>query len=740
MVQSIGIIARTVAALRYAANGTTPAEWFGPGKPLTPQAPETVKGRAFDFPVSVNLNYMPRAREAAGFAKLRALADASAIIRMVLERQKSLIIAQEWKIKARIKATSTAATDRAIAEITEFLECPDGLHDWSQWLNAVLEDLLVIDAVSIYARPTRSGGLYALEIIDGATITPLLAADGRQPRAPDASYEQVLKGLPAVQYTTDELIYYPQNFRSNRIYGYSAVEQIISVGEQSIERMKSQLAVFKYGNVGDGYFTAPDGFNPDQVHALETHWNSLMSSVDGKRMLPFLPSGASWHPTKTDVLADAFDEWLIRLICFVFGITPTPFLKQQGLGQGSAQSDKESAEEGGIFPTMQYIRRLMNRIIARHFGRTDLEFSWVNDTQLDPKTQAEIDDKNFRNGKKTINQLRDAAGDEAIEGGDVPVILVGNTLIPVASLTNLPLEPAAPVAPAVPVVDAQTEVEAPGADAIDAQKKSPDDELSKAAKASAVSALERNVANYLAKRGEVIGNQIAAELGLSKAAMDDYSGQIEEALDGVDWNWTDFSQVVEPSIAGIGVAAGMNAVSALGVFDEVILKAMTRLTVEYAAARSAEMVGMLRVGDQLIPNPNAKWTISGATRDMLRQTVTTAMEIGASNQELAKAIKESAAFGRERAINIARTESAKADVQGNIAGWKETGLVAGRKWLTAPGCCDLCHTYDGMIVGIHEPFPQGDAPAHPSCRCDEVAVLPEDMPDAQAITPPATGS
>ncbi len=43
--------------------------------------------------------------------------------------------------------------------------------------------MLVIDAATIYPRYNRGGSLYALDIIDGATIKPLIGEDGRAPQA-----------------------------------------------------------------------------------------------------------------------------------------------------------------------------------------------------------------------------------------------------------------------------------------------------------------------------------------------------------------------------------------------------------------------------------------------------------------------------------------------------------------------------------------------------------------------------
>ena len=64
--------------------------------------------------------------------------------------------------------------------------------------------MLVIDAATIYPRYTRGGSLYSLDIIDGATIKPLIGEDGRAPEAPDPAYQQIPHGVPAADFSRDE--------------------------------------------------------------------------------------------------------------------------------------------------------------------------------------------------------------------------------------------------------------------------------------------------------------------------------------------------------------------------------------------------------------------------------------------------------------------------------------------------------------------------------------------------------
>lgn len=720
-----GLVARTVAALRYAWNGQRPTDWFGPGQALPDQAPIEVRGRAFDYPAFVNINYRPRNTERVGFDKLKALAATCEPLKLVMARQRDLVRSLEWTVKPRkrVGLTSAKPDDAAIGAIMDKLERPDGEHDWAQWIGAVLDQMFVIDAVSIYGRPTLGGDLHALELIDGATITPLIDAGGRRPAAPDAAYKQVLKGLSATHYTADELIYFPETYRVDHIYGWSRVEQIIETAEMTIERMKSQKGYFTEGNTGDGFFTAPPNWTPEQVSSFERSWNSVMHGEGGRRtadrrQVPWAPNGTEFKPTTVGLSDPLFDEWLIRLVCFTFGVAPTAFLKQQGLGHGSATTEQAAAEEGGSAPVMDYVRRLMNRIIADWFKRPDLEFVHSDDREFDPAVAAEIDDKRLRNGSRTIDEVRDRNGEPPLPGGvgAKPLIYTAGG----AELLETVLDPPEPPPALAPALPGPT----------DPAHQDDDEALGKAASPAGEAKLARALRAYLNAKAIETARVITGELGLVKAASDDPFVRIDGAFEAVDWTWSDLPARVEPLIAGIAAKAGTSAVSELGLFDKATLAKVTERATAWAKDRAAEMVGRKWVAGELVDNPDAAWSIAGTTRTQLRTLVENAMERGDSNADLAKEIRGATAFSKDRADTIARTESAIADTQGAIQGWRESGLVAGKQWLTAPDCCDECQELDGLIVALDEDFPDGDAPLHPNCRCAVTPVLPEDMPDA----------
>ena len=275
------IIARLATAARYAITGVTPDTWFGPQQPLTPQAPPDVKGRQWDYPFGVNLNYTPRSDSQLSFAELRALADALPLLRTVIETRKDQIAALGWAVRP-IGAGGPGASQRA-SQARAFLAFPDRRHAFSAWLRMLLEDMLVIDAACLYPRFSQSGALWSLDVIDGATITPLIGEDGRAPDAPDPAYQQILHGVPAADFAVDELMYLPRNPRTNKLYGFSPVEQVALTVNIALRRDQATLDYYRAGSTPDAFATLPHDWTVDQIRQFQDYFDAMPTNASRSR-------------------------------------------------------------------------------------------------------------------------------------------------------------------------------------------------------------------------------------------------------------------------------------------------------------------------------------------------------------------------------------------------------------------------------------------------------------------------
>ena len=402
------VFARLGEAARFVISGVTPQSWFGPSQPLAPQAPADVKGRQFDYPFGSNVNFTPRSAASIGFNELRGLADALPLLRTVIETRKDQVSALGWTVRARGLHRQGMA-DARIPGILAFLARPDRRHSFSAWLRMVLEDLLVIDAATIYPRLNRAGALYSLDIIDGATIAPLIGEDGRAPDAPSPAYQQVLHGIPAADFTADELLYLPRNVRSHRLYGMSPVEQVAMTINIALRRDISTLEYYRSGSTPDAFATLPKEWTMDQIRSFQDYFDALMAGNAGrKRMLKFMPSDFRLFDTKQPPLKDQYDEWLARIICYAFSVPVSPFVSQ--VNRATSETLRLQATQEGLVPLRAWIKNALDQVIQIYMAAPDLEFAWVGDDVVDPLQQAQTLQILVGAGIKTKDEARAELG------------------------------------------------------------------------------------------------------------------------------------------------------------------------------------------------------------------------------------------------------------------------------------------------------------------------------------------
>ena len=738
------MIARVVAGVRYAVTGKAP-DWFGPQEPPAPAAPAETAGRQFDYRPGYNLSNQPRAEEPISFRQLRALADNYDLMRLVIETRKDQLVKCKWAIQPK-DTSKKAGEDGRVKEVTDFLADPDKEHDWDTWLRMLIEDQLVIDAACLYPRKTRGGALYALEPVDGATIKRVIDGHGRTPLPPSPAYQQVLKGIPAVDYTRDQLLYLPRNMRTNRIYGMSPVEQVVMTVNIALRRQKHQLEYYTEGTVPDALAGVPDGWTPEQIAQYQEYWDAMLAEeTSNRRKVRWVPGSIakSFVQTKEAALKDEYDEWLARIMCYCFAVSNQPFIKQQS--RAESETSAQAAMKEGLAPLMKWVKSVIDRVLRQCWGYTDLEFVWQEEEDTDSLKQAQVNDIKVRAGAKTINEWRAEDGEEAIPGGDVPLIYTASGAVRLEDT----VKPPEPVPSPLLGHNGGPPIDGEAADPADAAAGAAE-KLAKAAGSERdrpfVAGRQRKLNRLWRRFLKAEGKRCAAAVAelwrpMDKAAGDNVedggdakaaneAGTTEDAataratriaasaIESAGWEKA-VSDTVEilADVARDGVAQAAKTLDLASITD--LTSVANPRAVEWAEARGAKLVGDL----------------TETTRAALRATIVKAEKEGWSVDQLKRAIMDNHAFSASRAATIAQHELLKADNQGNLIGWRKArdlyGLKLGKKWIvsTLEGHCPACewNAEEGPI-DLDEVFLSGHdcAPAHPHCTCDTVAVVGHD--------------
>src|SRR5579875_3232118 len=220
---------------------------FPPGAPLAPQPGMALPQgpRQFVYPVGLNIYSQPRSTEATSFDTLRNLAmlyDGIQLCEQVwldTVAKLNLVIQPRPEITAEQgKSASDTKYAKKIRQYQDFFAMPDrdNGYDLKSWLRAAVRDQLQIDAVAIYVRKNRAGGVYSLELVDGTTIKPLLDPRGRRPQPPYPAFQQFIYGVPAGWYTAEDMLYQRETTRTESIFGLSRVERIILRINQALRK------------------------------------------------------------------------------------------------------------------------------------------------------------------------------------------------------------------------------------------------------------------------------------------------------------------------------------------------------------------------------------------------------------------------------------------------------------------------------------------------------------------------
>lgn len=752
------------------------ADWFGPLNPMAPTAPINVKGRILDFPSGYNLNVRPRSYEHTTFEMLRAFADNFDYLRLLIENRKDQLSRLSWNIVPRDKkltkkgATVPADIEARITEIKEFFLMPDKENFWDEWLSMLLEDLFVIDAPTLYRRPTLGGQLYALQPLDGGTIKRVIDDWGNTPVAPAPAYQQVLKGYPAVDYTTEELIYRPRVKRTHKVYGFSPVEQVLMTINIAMRRQTWQLQSFTEGNVPEALIGTPATWTPDQVRQFQDWFDSMLQGNTGeRRRARFVPGDVAkgYIPTKPTELFGAAEEWLIRVLCFAFSISPQAFVKE--VNRATAETAQETAALDGLAPIQNWVRNLMNFILINDFKSPDLEFKWEEDEELDPDKKSQIIDREQAAGRLTYNEARREQGLDTDDhpNADRAMFKTATGWEPIFLTPEEEAEKKAMAAQIVgaPGEDGTGKPGEPGkpGDGGDGPPKPPNGSapppsggevaeksdrpfhqhepgcgcgLAKAGRVSNSSyadplrpfaakhekRLSRSISAVLSKLGQTVARQVEAKLNaVAKAEYpDDFDLDALLRDLNLDVLASTEDDLIE-ALSKVGVDSGRIALAQIGTLadDGKIVERVNERALNWARDRAAELVGV---------SDNEAYSLDDSTREMIRSIIADGIENNLATSEIGDILEEAYAFSDDRAQLIAATEITSANSEGALVGYQEAkaeGVNVKKSWLVLEDGCDICQeNADAGPIDLDDSFPSGDdAPgAHPKCRC---VLVPE---------------
>jgi 2'-5' RNA ligase len=421
------------------------SDQLGPGAPSLP-TPLDASGRPRRdfFRPGWNLPNQP-GENRIDYGTLRQVADTYPLLRKCLEIRKNELARLPWAIKPRFgtpmeKRAQLKANEEKIRDVQRFFDHPEGKgtqRTWQDWMRAMLEDHFVLDAACIFKRRTYGGKIAGLDLVDGGTIKVLIDQQGHIPSPPQPAYQQVIAGLPRIDFTLNELVYAVQNVRNTTPYGFSIVEANLSHFNLAMRWEAWTTAVFTDGSIPQALLAAPENWSREQIEDL-MEFRRMIRQGDPKsqRDMEMLPYGVQSIMSNG---ADGYLDFSSELVNYLIDMTGA-FLdvtrQELGLdpsnGNGLGGSGRADAQENvqyrrSLLPLSKWLSDDIFTPLLPDFGLKDFYWDWPSLTDIDPAAHATMLDQQVKAGLISLDDARLSMGSEPL-GLDSFIILGSDVL------------------------------------------------------------------------------------------------------------------------------------------------------------------------------------------------------------------------------------------------------------------------------------------------------------------------
>ena len=396
---------------------------------------------------------------------LRRIAVSVYAARICINALKSKVTKTEWMIRPidqTKRKNISSETKKQIKQVEDFFRHPNLNNETLRtMLDKVVEDLLVLDAVSLEKTRYPDGTLAELHFVDSATIRPVYDEFGNQDvevplktaageQTLPVSYLQIMNnsqyggpesGDIVAAWPKKDFIHFhmhPQGSMENFGYGLSPLEGVLSVVNNLMNSDNYNASYFEEGAFPPIILNIVGSMNQRDMDAYKEYF---YQEINGNFHRPALLASQTESKvlnlkdvTNNDMQFMEYTVWMAKMLCAAFEMSPGDIgITDTTSGKNVEETQKNLSENKGYSSILTLVKEVFNQeIIWKDFGFDELEFAWGKTDSIPVDVASTVQDRALRNGAKTMNEVRMENGDTPYDEdwANQPMVLGTNGFMP----------------------------------------------------------------------------------------------------------------------------------------------------------------------------------------------------------------------------------------------------------------------------------------------------------------------
>ena len=634
------------------------------------------------------------------------------------------------------------------------LDLFDDVNAWTEgmaWREAMYSDLQIF------------GRHFTLLASDGGTPTEMwrLMPQKVEIESGGGEYVSGFKyggGADAVQYSVEDVLWLNLFDPFDPLGGVSPLEAWLKTVDSQFANAAFVEYMFQKGGAPDYMLIAKQGMSAEQKRSFRSEFRRLFGRMVGRKdTIAILSGDAKLEPLQRaprELQSVEHEKSMLDNIAIAFGV-PKSLLTSDDVNLANAREGSVTHARNTIWPMVSRFEDVVNqRLLPKWSDRLFI----MHESPVKEDRAIRIQERASQIGAgHTINEIREDDGLPKFEGDWADAPMVSNSVSPAEPVP-------VPVQPSPQAVTASSESQI---------TKSVDDEYDSAIEVKFTDTIWRDGCDLGCSHEKAVDDFGNEDEG-SKAFVNDLSFAIREYLKQVRIA-IKFCQnyiVKRPINSGDNVLF-FEAVDNEHISQLLFSAAEKNLSTVYFGSGSDSIISLeedygVSVGaafdmDTTAAQNYLKTTprriasdVTGSLKKEVRGLIASGMADGQDVNSVADKLTEwsKGTWAESRAKRIARTETRYAQEAGKMEGWTQSGVVAGKEFLIAPGACPVCKGVDAQVKGKVFPiggnfFDKGDPvnyvdeggkkrkfrfdytsmkgpPVHPNCRCTLIPVIGED--------------